>query len=134
MNKSSSLLLHLHLHLLHFLIMNKSSYLKIYIYKKKGEIFRKGLRTRGIGLVLLRLLSKKKKKNHQSKFSIPSKNSRFPKFFKKTKKIQKSKKKSSLNSSSGTKSYDPFPYFSVVQHRSQLSTLNILRSMEYVPN
>ena len=33
MNKSSSLLLHLHLHLLHFLIMNKSSYFK----KKKKE-------------------------------------------------------------------------------------------------
>ena len=50
---------------------------------KKKEIFKKGLGTRGIGLVLLRLLSKKKK----SKFSIPRKNSRFPNFFKKTKKI-----------------------------------------------
>ena len=29
--------------------------------KKKKEIFKKGLRTRGIELVLLRLLSKKKK-------------------------------------------------------------------------
>ena len=60
--------------------MNKSSYFK---KKKKDKIFKKGLATRGIGLVLLRLLSKKKK----SKFSIPRKNSRFPNFFKKTKKI-----------------------------------------------
>ena len=107
MNKSSSLLLHLHLHLhlhlLHFLIMKKSSYFKkkkiyIYIYqffvnlskkkKKEKEIFKKCLGTRGIGLVLLRLLPKKKKKNHQSKFSNSFKNSRFPNFSKKKKKIQ----------------------------------------------
>ena len=37
MNKSSSLLLHLHLHLLHFLIMNKSSYFKK--KKKKNQFF-----------------------------------------------------------------------------------------------
>ena len=57
--------------------------------KKKKEILKKGLGTRGIGLVLLRLLLKK---NHQSKFSIPSKNSGFPKFFKKTKKFKSPKK------------------------------------------
>ena len=39
MNKSSSLLLHLYLHLLHFLIMNKSSNLKK--NKKKFQIFQK---------------------------------------------------------------------------------------------
>ena len=97
MNKSSSLLLHLHLHLLHFLIMNKSSYFKKKRKKKsilskslqkkekmkKKEIFKKGLGTRGIGLVLLRQLSKKK---------------------------------SSLNSFSGTESSDPLPCSPVVKH------------------
>ena len=48
----------------------------------------------------------KKKKKERSK----NKNSRFPNFSKK-------KKKSSLNSSSGTESYDPLPYFPVVQHQ-----------------
>ena len=67
--------------------MNKSSYLK---KKIKKEIFKKGLGTRGIGLVLLRLLPKK---NHQSKFSIPWKNSRFPNFSKKKKKRERKKKK-----------------------------------------
>ena len=81
--------------------------------KKKRMIFSiKGLGTRGIRLVLLRLLKKKKtsikifnslkkfkiskffkkKKNHQSKFSIPSKNLGFPKLFKKTKKFKSPKK------------------------------------------
>ena len=68
MNKSSSLLLQLYL--LHFLIMNKSSYFtqkkkKKKKKKNKKEIFKKGLGTRGIGLVLLRLLSKKKNQNFQ---------------------------------------------------------------------
>ena len=140
MNKSSSLLLQLYFHLLHFLIVNKSSYSKKEKRKKKKEkrkkkkkkeIFKKDLRTRGIGLILLRLLSKKKKKNHQSKFSILWKNSRFPKFSKKKilnfqflRKIQvfqikkkKKKKKSLLNSTSGTKSYDPLPRSPVMQHQ-----------------
>ena len=80
--------------------MNKSSYFQKK-KKKKKEIFKKGLGTRGIGLVLLRPLSKKKKKKKKiqqsnffqipskiqdfqifqkkknSKFSIPSKNSSF---------------------------------------------------------
>ena len=60
-NKSSSFLLYLHLHLLHFLKMNKSSYFQKEKKKKKKEIFKKGLGTRGIRLVLLRFLSKKKK-------------------------------------------------------------------------
>ena len=119
MNKSSSLLLHLHL--LHFLKMNKSSYFK---KKKKKEIFKKGLGTRGIGLVLLRPLSKKKKFINQI-FSNSFKNSRFPNFSKKKFKIfnsfekftfSKFKKKSSLNSSSGTESYDPLPHSPVMQH------------------
>ena len=38
--------------------------------EKKRENFSKSLGTRGIGFILLRLLSKKKK-NHKSKFSIP---------------------------------------------------------------
>ena len=67
-NKSSSLLLHLHL--LHFLIMNKSSYFgkkkksilsKSFKKKKKKENFKKGLGTKGIELIFLRLLQKKKK-------------------------------------------------------------------------
>ena len=58
MNKSSSLLLHLYLHLFHFLIMNKSSYFNKK-KKKKDKIFKKGLGTRGIRLVLLWFLSKK---------------------------------------------------------------------------
>ena len=41
-------------------------------------------------------------KKKKSKFSIPSKNSSFP---------NSKKKKSSLNSSLGTESYDPLPYF-----------------------
>ena len=114
MNKFSSLLLHLYLHLLHFLIMNKSSYFKkkknqfflnLSKKKKKGN-FQKGPGTRGIGLILLRPLSKINKKIHQSnffqipskiqdfqifqkkknlKFSIPSKNSSFPNSKKKKK-------------------------------------------------
>ena len=57
MNKSSSPLLHLHLHLLHFFDNEQ-----IFIFqkkKKKDKIFKKGLGTRGIRLVLLRFLSKK---------------------------------------------------------------------------
>ena len=85
MNKSSSLLLHLHLHLLHFLIMNKSSNLKKrkkkrfpYLSKKKKrereekkiENFQKAS---GLGALGSYFLSYHQKKNHQSKFSIPSK-------------------------------------------------------------
>ena len=105
--------------------------------KKKMEIFKKGLETRGIGLIFLRPLSKKKKKNSSikifqipskiqdfqifqkkknSKFSIPSKNSSFTNS-KKKKQKKKNQKRSSLNSSSGIESYDPLPYFPVVQHQ-----------------
>ena len=72
-------------------------------------------------------ISKFFKKKNQSKFSIPWKNSRFPNFSKKKFKIFNSfekskfskfkKKKSSLNSSSGTESYDPLPHSPVVQHQ-----------------
>ena len=68
--------------------MNKSSYFKKK-RKKKKEIFKKDLGTRGIGLILLRLLSKKKKSNSQ--FSIPRKNSRFQNFSQKKKKKNQSK-------------------------------------------
>ena len=181
MYKSSSLLLQLYLHLLHFLIMNKSSYFqkkkskfsipwknsrfqkiqkkKIHQSKfsipskkfriskffkkkekknkrpkfskkkeKKKEIFKKGLRTRGIGLVLLRLLKKKKSIkifNSMKKFKIPNFSKK-----KKRKKIQnfqflrkiqvfkiQKKKKSSLNSSSGSESYDPLPHSPMMQHQ-----------------
>ena len=56
MNKSSSPLLHLHLHLLHFF---DNEQIFIFKKKKKDKIFKKGLGTRGIRLVLLRFLSKK---------------------------------------------------------------------------
>ena len=126
MNKSSSPLLHLYLHLLHFLIMNKSSYFK---KKKKNrrKFSKRALGLGALGLYFLRLLLKKKKKNQQSKFSIPWKNSRFPNFSKKKKssikifnsfkkfKFPNSKKKKKKNS--WTESYDPFPYFPVVQHQ-----------------
>ena len=58
MNKSSSPLLHLHLHLLHFF---DNEQIFIFRKKKKKETFKKGLGTRGIRLVFLRFLSKKKK-------------------------------------------------------------------------
>ena len=106
MNKSSSPLLHLHLHLLHFFDNEQTI---IFIIKKKkkkrDKIFKKGLGTRGIRLILLRFLSKKIQNFHflekiQSKISIPWKNSRFPKFSKKKiqnfqflEKIQDSSKK-----------------------------------------
>ena len=93
MNKSSSLLLHLHLHLLHFLIMNKYSYFKkkknqsfLNLFKKKKKKRRKfSKRALELGALSSYFLGcfQKKKKNHQSKFSIPWKNSRFPNFSKK---------------------------------------------------
>ena len=107
MNKSSSLLLHLHLHLLHFLIMNKSSYFK----KKKKSILSKSFQKRkrkfskkawglgALGSYFLGCFQKKKNQNFQFqekiqdfqifskkqkkssiKFSIPSKNSKKKKF------------------------------------------------------
>ena len=118
MNKSSSLLLHLHLHLLfdneQIFIFKKQQKKKkknqlflILSKKKKEKIFKKGLGTRGIGLVILRLLSKKKKKS-----SIKIFNS-----FKKFKFSKFKKKKNSLNSSSRTESYDPLPHSPVMQHQ-----------------
>ena len=81
MNKSSSPLLHLHLHLLHFF---DNEQIFIFQKKKKDKIFTKGLGTRGIRLVLPRFLSKNiqnfqflekiqdsSKKKKKSKFSIP---------------------------------------------------------------
>ena len=60
----------------------------------------------------------KKKKN--SKFSIPSKNSSFSN--------SKKKKKSSLNSSSGTESYDPLPYSPMVQHQANCPPLAFIEA------
>ena len=121
--------------------------------KRERRIFSiKGLGTRGIGLVLLRLLKKKninqnfqflekiqdfqifqKKKNHQSKISIPSKNLGFPKIFKKTKKF-KSPKKIFIKFFFRNRKLWSFSTFSSDATSSQLSTLSIHRSMEYVPN
>ena len=140
MNKSSSLLLHLHLHLLHFLIMNKSSYFKkkkksilSKSFQKKRKFSKKALGLGALGSYFLGCFQKKKKKiinqnfqfhekiqdfqifqkKKKSKFSIPSKNSSFPN--------QKKKKKSLLNSTSGTKSYDPLPRSPMMQHQVNCS-------------
>ena len=112
MNKSSSLLLHLYLHLLHFLIMNKSSYFT----KKKSpiKIFN--------SLKKFKISKLKKKKN--SKISIPSKNSIF----------QKKKKKIFIKFFFRNKKLWSSFIFSSGATSSQLSTLSILRSMGYVPN
>ena len=111
--------------------------------KKNKEIFKKGLRTKGIGLVLLRLLSKKK---NQSKFSIPWKNSRFPNFSKKKFKIfnsfekfkffefKKKKKKIFIKFFFRNRKLWSSSIFSNGATSSQLSTLSIHRSMEYVLN
>ena len=103
------------------------------IFKKKKKRRRKfSKKALGLGVFGSYFLGcfKKKKKNHQSKFSIPSKKIQGFQIFSKKKKSKifnsfekfkfskfKKKKKSSLNSSSGTKSYDPLPYFPVVQHQ-----------------
>ena len=76
--------------------------------KNKKRRDKKGLGARGIGLVLLRLLSKKQK-NKKKKSKIFNS---FEKF-----KFSKKKKRTSLNSSSGTKSYDPLPHSPVMQHQ-----------------
>ena len=103
MNKSSSPLLHLYLHLLRFLKMNKSSYFKKKKKrnKKRRKLSKKALGLGALGSYFLGFFQKKFKifnslkkfkisnffkKNHQSKISIPWKNSRFPKFSKKKKK------------------------------------------------
>ena len=139
MNKSSSLLLHLHLHLhlLHFLIMNKSSYLKKKIIiilsksfkkKKKKEIFKRALGLGALGSYFLgcfQKLKKKKKIIRQSKFSIPWKNSSFP---------NSKKKKIFIKIFFRNRKLWSFSIFSNDATSSQLSTLSILRSMEYVPN
>ena len=98
--------------------------------KKKNEIFKKGLGTRGIGLVLLRPFIKKKKKSSIKFFQISSKIQDFQIFqkknfknfnsfekFKFSKFKKKKKKKSSLNSSLGIESYDPLPRSPVMQHQ-----------------
>ena len=58
----------------------------------------------------------KKKKSSIKNFNS-FKKFRISKNFQKNKKIQQSKKKSSLNSSSGTESYDSFPHSPVMQHQ-----------------
>ena len=157
MNKSSSFLVHLHL--FYFVIIKK----KISIFKRKilhfskekspkpyskgkisnEQIFNKNFQIPSKDQDFLIFKKKKKKKINQnfqflekiqdfqifqkkkkSKFSIPSKYSSFSNFF---------LKKSSLNSSSGTESYDPLPYSPVVQHQAYCPPLNIHQSMEYVP-
>ena len=93
MNKTSSLLLHLHLHLLYFLIMNKSSNLKkrkkkdfhIFLKNKKRERIFKKPWDQGYWARTSQVTIKKKKKIINKKFSNSFKNSRFLNFFKKNK-------------------------------------------------
>ena len=65
------------------------------------------------------IFQKKKKKEKERKRERKRKRKFFFKVFNSFEKFKfsKKKKKSSLNSSSGTESYDPLPYFSVVQHQ-----------------
>ena len=93
LNKSSSLLLHfhLHLHLLHFLIMNKSSHFKKkkkkktilskYLKKKRRKFSKRAFGLGALGSYFLGCFQKKK----SIKIFNSLKNSRFPKFFKKKK-------------------------------------------------
>ena len=86
MNKSSSPLLHLYLHLLHFLKMNKSSYFKKKKKKrnkKRRKLSKKALGLGALGSYFLGFFKKKKFKifNSLKKFKIS-------KFFKKKKKNQ----------------------------------------------
>ena len=137
MNKSSSLLLHLHLHLFHFLIINKSSYFQ----KKKNS-----KRALGLGALGSYFLGCFKKKSPIKIFNSFKKIQDFQIFFKKKKskifnsfekfKFSKFKKKKKI--------FIKFFYrnrklwssstFSSDATSSQLSTLSIHRSMEYVPN
>ena len=112
--------------------------------KKKKEIFKKRLGTRGIGLVILRPLSKKKK-IHQSNFFKFLQNFKISKFFKKkiqnfqflqkiqVFKIQK-KKKIFVKFFFRNRKLWSSSTFSSDATSSQLSTLSIHWSMEYVPN
>ena len=94
------------------------------IFQKKKKISKRALGLRALGSYFLGCF---KKKSHQSKFSIPWKNSRFPNLKKKIKKIfiEFFFRNRKLWSSST---------FSTDATSSQLSTPSILRSMEYVPN
>ena len=130
MNKSSSLLLQLYLHLLHFLIMNKSSYFK---KKKKKKNSKRALGLRALGSYFLGCFKKKKKSpikifNSLKKFKISKlKKKKLQKFqfLRKIQVFKKKKKKSSLNSSLGTESSSS-SIFSTGATSSQLSTLSIL--------
>ena len=123
MNKSSSLLLHLHLHLLHLLIMNKSSNLlkkkktinQNFQFLEKIQDFQIFQTKKKLSIKIFNSLKKckiskfEKRKNSLIKIFNSFKKFKFSKF--------KKKKKSSLNSSSGTESYDPLPHSPVMQHQ-----------------
>ena len=94
-------------------------------FKKK----KKNLGLRALGSYFLGCFKKKKKIINQN-FQFLQKNSGFPNFFQKKKKskifnsfekfkfskFKKKKKKISLNSSTGTESYDLLPHSPVMQH------------------
>ena len=122
----------------------KISSTKIFNSFKKFKIFKKQMKikissTKVFNSFKKLKIFKKEKKNSSIKIFNSLKNSRFLIFFFFLKKAfglgalgsyflgnLKKKQKSSLNSSSGTESFDPLP--------CQLSTLNVHRSTEYVPN
>ena len=119
----------------------KISSTKIFNSFKKFNIFKKQMKIKISSTKVfnsfkkLKIFKKEKKKIHQSKFSIPSKKFKSSKIFpkkkfinqnfqllhthtkKKSQDFQKKKKKSSLNFSLRTKSYDPFPRSPVMQHQ-----------------
>ena len=68
MNKSSSLLLHLHLYLLHFFKMNKSSYFKKRKKKRRRKFSKRVLGLGALGSYFLGFFQKKKKKIQNFQF------------------------------------------------------------------
>ena len=140
-NKSSSLLLHLHLHLLHLLIMNKSSNLlkkkktinQNFQFLEKIQDFQIFQTKKKLSIKIFNSLKKckiskfEKRKNSLIKFfQIPSKIQDFQIFQK--------KKKFFIKFLFRNKKLWSSSIFSNGATSSQLSTLSIHRSMEYVPN
>ena len=130
MNKSSSFLVHLHL--LHFVIIKKKnspfSKGKFFIFQWKNlrnHIPKEKSPMNKSSIKICKFLQKIKisKFFRKKKFKIFNSFEKF-KFFK----FKKKKKKYSLNSSSGTESYDPLPYSLVVQHQANCPPLAFIEA------